>query len=68
MGCVCGMRTEESAAAVREMYLSRLGLEEVWGFQSDCPLNGCLGEWLIGKKVLDSKRSGESLKVRQQAF
>ena len=71
LGCVCGMGREESAAVVRDMYFSRLGLEEVGGFQSDCPLNGCLsggGGGHIAKKVFDSKRSGESLKVRQQAF
>ena len=66
LGCVCGMGREESAAVVRDMYFSRLGLEEAGGFKSDCPLNGCLGGGgLIAKKVFDSKRSGESLKVRQ---
>ena len=40
---MCGMGREESASAVREMYFSKFGLEEVGGFQSDCPLNGCLG-------------------------
>ena len=38
-----GMGRDESAFLVREMYCSSLGLEAGGGFQSDCPLNGCLG-------------------------
>ena len=49
-------------------YFSRFGLDAGGGFQSDLPMNGCWGEWLIAKKVFDSERSGESLIVRQQAF
>ena len=40
---MCGMGREESASVVREMYCSSLGLEAGGGFQSDFPLNGCLG-------------------------
>lgn len=58
---MCGMGREESAAVVRDMYFSRLGLEEVGGFQSDCPLNGCLGGGgLLPKKCL-TRRDLENL-------
>ena len=61
LGCVCGMGREESAAVVRDMYFSRLGLEEAGGFQSDCPLNGCLvGGGLLPKKCL-TRRDLENL-------
>ena len=43
LGCVSGMGVEESASLVREMYCSSLGLEAGGRFQSDLPLNGCLG-------------------------
>ena len=53
---MCGMGREESAAVVRDMYFSRLGLEEVGGFQSDCPLNGCLsGGGILPKKCLTQR-------------
>ena len=58
LGCVCGMGREESAAVVRDMYFSRLGLEEVGGLQSDCPLNGCLsggGGGILPKKCLTQR-------------
>jgi len=53
---VCGIGREESADSVREMYFSRFGLDAGGGFQSELPLNGCWGEWLIAKKVFDSER------------
>ena len=52
---MCGMGREESAAVVRDMYFSRLGLEDVGGFQSDCPLNGCLGGGGGGGGLLPKK-------------
>ena len=43
----------ERADIVRVIYCSRLGLEDGGGFQSDLPLNGCLGgSGLFLKKCL----------------